>query len=272
MGSPEVFARHGVILHQVETEMASFGENQSNSAAHRPKGALSMQNPSFWNTPAQQILEELQTTSQGLSSAEAAHRLAVHGANRIKSKRKSGTIALLMGQFKSPIILILIFAALLSIFLHDRTDALIILIIVLVSGLLGFWQERGADNAVAKLLSMVQVRVTARRDGKTVQVPVEEVVPGDIVELSAGSGAPGDCLILESRDLFVNEASLTGETYPVEKNSCVTAADTPLGAVFKFTPLPVEYLLFLGAIVILYIIAAEAVMVIFYHRLKAQHD
>jgi len=97
-----------------------------------------------------------------------------------------------------------------------------------VSGLLGFWQERGADNAVEKLLSIVQIQVTARRDGKTAEVPVEEVVPGDIVELSAGSGVPGDCLILESRDLFVDEASLTGETYPVEKNPGVTAADTPL--------------------------------------------
>jgi P-type Mg2+ transporter len=187
-----------------------------------------MKNPSFWNTPAAQILQEFQTTHQGLSSTEAASRLAVHGANRIQSKRTSGTIALLIRQFKSPIILILIFAASLSIFLHDRTDAIIILIIVLVSGLLGFWQERGANNAVEKLLSMVQVRIAARRDGKTVEVPVEDVVPGDIVELSAGSGVPGDCLILESRDLFVDEASLTGETYPVEKNPGVIAADTTL--------------------------------------------
>ena len=187
-----------------------------------------MKNPSFWNTPVTQILQELQTTPQGLSNAEAARRLAVYGANRIKAKRESGTLALLMGQFRSPLILILIFAAFLSIFLHDRTDALIILTIVVVSGLLGFWQERGADNAVEKLLSIVQIQVTARRDGKTVEVPVEEVVPGDIVELSAGSGVPGDCLILESRDLFVDEASLTGETYPVEKNPGVTAADTPL--------------------------------------------
>jgi Mg2+-importing ATPase len=187
-----------------------------------------MKNPSFWNMPAAQILQEFQATPQGLSNAEAARRLAVYGANRIKSKQKSGTIALLMGRFRSPLILILIFAAFLSIFLHDRTDALIILTIVVVSGLLGFWQERGADNAVEKLLSIVQVRVTARRDGKAVEVPVEEVVPGDIVELSAGSGVPGDCLILDSRDLFVNEASLTGETYPVEKNLGVVAVDTPL--------------------------------------------
>jgi len=187
-----------------------------------------MQNHSFWNTPALNILQELQATPQGLSNTEATRRLDVYGVNSLKAKKKSGSIALLVGQFKSPIILILIIAAVLSAFLHDRADALIILVIVVISGLLGFWQERGAANAVEKLLAMVQIRVAVRRDGKVTEAPVEEIVPGDIVELSAGSGVPGDCVILECRDLFVDEASLTGETYPVEKTSGVLAANTPL--------------------------------------------
>ncbi len=182
----------------------------------------------FWSKPAEQILQELQTTVQGLGNAEAARRLSVYGANRIKPHKGSGFITLLVNQFKSPIILILIFAALLSVFLHDQADAMIILAIVIVSGLLGFWQERGASNSVAKLLAMVQIRTGARRNNATIEIPIEEIVPGDVIELSAGSGVPGDCVLLECRDLFVDEAALTGETYPVEKMSGEIPANTPL--------------------------------------------
>ncbi len=135
---------------------------------------------------------------------------------------------LLLGQFKSPIILILIFAAGLSLFLQDPVDALIILTIVLVSGLLGYWQERGAADAVKKLLEIVQIKTTVLRDGTPKEIPVEEIVPGDIIQLKAGDVIPGDGLILSSNDLFVDEASLTGETYPVEKMAAVLAAETPL--------------------------------------------
>ena len=96
-------------------------------------------------------------------------------------------------------------------------DATIILVIILVSSLLGFWQERGATNAVEKLLAVVQTKATVLRDGDQKEIPVEGIVPGDVVLLSAGDLIPGDCLVLESKDLFVNEASLTGETFPAEK-------------------------------------------------------
>lgn len=187
-----------------------------------------MKNHQFWSKPAGQILQELQTVPQGFSNTEAARRLSAYGPNRIKPHKGSGSIAPLMNQFKSPIILILIFAALLSVFLHDRVDALIILVIVIISRLLGFWQERGASNAVNKLLAMVQIRAAIRRNSETAEIPNDEVVPGDIVELSAGSGVPGDCVIPECRDLFVNEAALTGETYPVGKMAGEMPADTPL--------------------------------------------
>ena len=96
-------------------------------------------------------------------------------------------------------------------------DAVIISAIVLVSGLLGFWQERGAANAIDKLLSIVQIKAEVMRDGTLKEIPVEEIVPGDIVSFNAGDVIPGDCLVLESKDLFVDEASLTGETYPEDK-------------------------------------------------------
>ncbi len=124
---------------------------------------------------------------------------------------------LLLRQFTSPIILILIGAAVLSTFLQDVTDAAIILLIVIVSGLLGFLQEHRAATAVAALCAVVETKVRVLRAGVEMLVPLEQVVPGDLVLLSAGSIVPADCRLLETRDLFVNEAMLTGETYPNEK-------------------------------------------------------
>jgi Mg2+-importing ATPase len=185
--------------------------------------------PVFWSIPIAELLRQMNTTPEGLKSDEARLRLAQCGANLLKPKTRSGTFTLLFSQFKSPIILILFFATGLSFFLHDPADAFIILAIILVSGLLGFWQERGATNAVEKLLAIVQIKAAVLRDGSPGEIPVEEVVPGDIVILNAGDIVPGDCLLYESRDLFVDEAMLTGETFPVEKAVAVLAAETPLG-------------------------------------------
>jgi Mg2+-importing ATPase len=183
----------------------------------------------FWGVPAADVLRQLDTTPQGLASADAERRLERVGPNVLQARRRAGELILLLGQFKSPLILILLFAAGLSFFLHDSADALIILGIVLASGVLGFWQERGAAHAVDKLLAVVQTKATALRDGAPKEIPVAEVVPGDIVVLSAGKSIPGDCLVLESKDLFLDEATLTGETYPVAKTAETVAPDAPLG-------------------------------------------
>ncbi|MFN4875762.1 MAG: magnesium-translocating P-type ATPase [Aphanizomenon sp.] len=183
----------------------------------------------FWNLPADQVLVKVQSTPQGLSSEDAKQRLTQYGANSLKQKQQSHTLTLLLNQFNSPIILILIFAAILSSFLKDTIDAVIILVIVLASGLLGFWQERGAADAVQKLLEMVEIKASILRDGQAQDVPVDEVMPGDIVLLSAGGSIPGDCLILESQTLSVDEATLTGETYPVAKEPGVLPGETGLG-------------------------------------------
>jgi len=182
----------------------------------------------FWSVPPSELLQQLQTTPQGMMSDEAQQRLLRYGSNLLKPKKKSDALTLLLAQFKSPIILILIFAAGLSFFLRNPIDAVIILVIVLVSGFLGFWQERGAVNAVEKLLAIVQIKATVVRNGGSKEVPIEEVVPGDIVIIGASDVIPGDCLLLESKDLFVDEAALTGETFPVEKSIGVLPPETPL--------------------------------------------
>ncbi|HEX7481944.1 MAG TPA: HAD-IC family P-type ATPase, partial [Candidatus Bathyarchaeia archaeon] len=170
----------------------------------------------------------MQTTSNGLTQNEAEKRLTKYGSNLLKPKKTSNTLSLLLTQFKSPLIIILIFAGALSFFLGDSVNAAIILTIILVSSLLGFWQERGAANAVEKLLAIVQTKATVFRDGTQKEIPVEEIVPGDVIHLNAGDLIPGDSIILESKDLFVNESSLTGETFPAEKTVGILTPAAPL--------------------------------------------
>ena len=172
---------------------------------------------SFWTLSTEALFDELKASAAGLTREEAQQRLAQYGLNRVKAKRRTDSLTLFLAQFKSPIILILLFAAGLSLLLRDATDASIIFAIVFVSGVLGFFQERGATDAVEKLLAIVQVRAAVLREGKEQEISLEEVVPGDVLILNAGDVIPADCAVLESKDLFVDEAALTGETYPVEK-------------------------------------------------------
>ena len=182
----------------------------------------------FWSNSASELLKNLQVSDKGLSNDDAEKRLSSYGANRLKPQKSSTAFTLFIAQFKSPIILILLCATGLSIFLHNLIDASIILIIVIISGLLGFWQEYSASNAVAKLLAIVQINTKVLRNGKQEDLHIEQIVPGDIVVLSAGDIVPGDCLLLEGKDLFVDEAMLTGETFPVEKSISILPADTAL--------------------------------------------
>ena len=168
-----------------------------------------------------------------MTGEEAEKRLTKYGSNLLVPKKRSDTLTLLLTQFKSPLIIILIFAAGLSLYLDVSqgalpTNAIIIVTIILISSLLGFWQERGAANAVQKLLAIVQTKATVLRDGNQKDIPVEMIVPGDVVILNAGDLIPGDSIILESKDLFVNEASLTGETYPAEKTAGILPQATSL--------------------------------------------
>ncbi|MFZ1980053.1 MAG: magnesium-translocating P-type ATPase [Smithella sp.] len=187
------------------------------------------QPPAYWSVTQRDLLTGLGTKPEGLSSPEAKQRLMDYGANLLKPPKRSDTLSLLLAQFKSPIILTLVFAAGLSFFLQDPIDAVIILFIVLISGLLGFWQERGAVDAVNKLLAMVSIKTAVFRDGKTADIVLEDVVPGDIIILNAGDAIPADSLIIESKDFFIDEATLTGETYPVEKAAGLLPEETPLG-------------------------------------------
>jgi Mg2+-importing ATPase len=185
-------------------------------------------NDQFWSIDQDMLLQELQTSRTGLTSIDAERRLEIYGPNSIKTKKTTSSLSLFIRQFKNPLVLILLAAAILAFVTSDDTDALIITSILLLSSIIGFWEEHMSTRAVEKLLSIIKVTTETVRDGLNVQIPLENVVPGDIVILNAGDVVPGDCIIMESKDLFVNEAALTGETMPDEKRAGVVSADTQL--------------------------------------------
>ena len=174
---------------------------------------------SYWSRTPEELSATLQSSPQGLSSASAQERLNKIGRNSLKSHKKAAPLLLLLSQFKSPLVLILVFAAIISVITGEWIDASIILAIVIASAILGFVQEYGASNAVEKLRSRVTLKVNVLRDGERKNLLAEEVVPGDVVLLSAGNIIPADGVVIEADDFFMNQAILTGETFPVEKKA-----------------------------------------------------
>jgi P-type Mg2+ transporter len=141
----------------------------------------------YWSIPTANLLQQFNNTSEekqqhqdkGLTSAEVNLRVSKYGKNLVKPKKKTDLFSLLLSQFKSPIIIIFIFTSVISFFLGQPEDALIIISIVIVSGLLGFWQEKGATDAITKLLEIVQLKTIVLRDRKLQEIPCEDIVPGD---------------------------------------------------------------------------------------------
>ena len=181
----------------------------------------------YWLIPNNVLINMLKTDPNGLSSIEASFRLSKLGNNRLDTKKNF--LSLFLSQFKSPIIIIFVFTALLSFFLGEREDALIIFAIILISSSLGFWQEKTSSDVIHKLISTVKTKSKVLRDGKIKDIVSENIVSGDIIILESGDKVPADCKILESKDIFVNEATLTGETYHNEKSDvAILNNDVPL--------------------------------------------
>jgi len=181
----------------------------------------------YWSVEPAALSAALRSGSSGLAHAEAAARLARTGPNDIAPGAGVEPLRLLLRQFESPLVLILVFAAVVSLGLRQWIDAAIILAIVLGSSLLGFLQEYRASNAIAALTRRLALTSRVVRDAREQRILLAHVVPGDIVLLSAGNLIPADGVVLEATDFLVNEASLTGESFPVEKRPGVTAADAP---------------------------------------------
>ncbi len=182
----------------------------------------------YWSLAPEQLLAALRTTNNGLQPADVKQRLMRYGLNTIKAQQQATALGLFLNQFKSPLVLILIFAAVVSLVVGEWTDASIVLAVVLGSTMLGFVQEYRASNAVEKLRSQVTIKSSVLRGGQPQMLPSEQVVPGDVVLLSAGSLIPADGVVLAANDFFVNQAVLTGETFPVEKKPETVPANASL--------------------------------------------
>ncbi|HEX4884251.1 MAG TPA: magnesium-translocating P-type ATPase [Casimicrobiaceae bacterium] len=182
----------------------------------------------WWTQDAVALAAALDTAPEGLATRTAVERLLRYGRNEVEPARVDRALALLGRQLASPLVLILVLGALVSVVVGDWLDAAIILAIVVGSALLGFSQEYRGSRAIAALRSRLALTTRACRDGNPVPVPVAELVPGDVVELSAGNLVPADGVVLEARDFLVNEAALTGESLPVEKSPGTSAADAPV--------------------------------------------
>jgi Mg2+-importing ATPase len=171
----------------------------------------------YWSLDQRTLLTRLSSTADGLTSREAAERLVRHGRNALRDRPLS-RLLVLADQLRSPLVLLLVFAALASAVTGEWTDAAIVIAIVLASVGLGFSREYDAQSAALVLKRRVQTLASVLRDGRTTRIAAEEVVPGDVVLLSAGSLVPADGVLLEAQDLNVSEAALTGESFPVLKS------------------------------------------------------
>ena len=184
----------------------------------------------FWSASLDELFTQLDSSARGLTGNQATRQLSQLGPVLMRRTRPSSRGRILARQFGNPLIVLLTVAAVLALVLGETTDSAIILVVVIAGGALGFWQERRAANAVEQLMSLVRTTTTVLRDGVAVSKPLEEIVPGDVVILAAGATLPGDCRLIEARDLFIDESALTGESFPVDKYVDASPADAPLRA------------------------------------------
>ncbi len=173
----------------------------------------------YWKMTSAAVLRSLNSAPGGLTDADAANRLIKYGENTIKEKKQTTPLALLLSQFKNPIILIMIVATAISAATGNWLDSLVIFSIVLGSSVLSFYQEYSAGNAIEELRAKVQITSTVVRNETPIEIVSSTIVPGDIILLSAGSLIPADGYIIESQNLYVNQSVLTGESFPVEKRA-----------------------------------------------------
>ncbi len=177
--------------------------------------------------PTDEVLRELQTSANGISSSDAERLLQEKGRNELEEGRKKTAMGIMIAQFKDIMILILLAAAIISGILGDLTDTIVILIIVILNAVVGFIQEYRAEKAMEALKKMSVANARVLRNNNSVWIPSTELVPGDVVLLEAGNAVPADIRIIESINLKVEEAALTGESESVEKKSDPIDTDEP---------------------------------------------
>ena len=170
-------------------------------------------------------LSALESGVDGLSTAEAALRLKQYGPNEIAQEKKKNVLVRLLDNVKNPLVILLTVLAAVSFATGDMRATIVIMVMVVLGVVLRFYQEMRADDAAAELKAMVAIKSTVVRDGQEMEVPLHNLVPGDVVRLAAGDMVPGDVRVLSAKDLFLNQAALTGESISVEKIAATVSAE-----------------------------------------------
>ena len=194
----------------------------------------------FGRAAPQTVLQDLKTQLTGLTAAEADLRLKQNGPNEIAQEHKPSILTRLWSNLKNPLVILLVVLGAVSFLTGDARAGIVIFVMVLLGVVLRFFQELRADDAAEKLEAMVSNTASVVRDGKEQEIPLKLLVPGDIVQLSAGDMVPADARLVSTKDLFLNQAALTGESLPVEKSA--GPADTSID-----NPLDMPTLCFLGS-------------------------
>src|SRR5580700_662546 len=197
-----------------------------NPAAHEPPVPAKAKNQNIHVSPAvleaarkdaEDLLRDLRTAQGGLTQAEAEARELTAGPNEVAQERPQGWPIRLLKIIRNPLVILLTILSAVSFATGDARAGTVMAAMVLLSVALRFFQEARADAAAAKLKAMIHVTATVMRDGAPREMPLRDLVPGDVIKLSAGDMIPGDARVLTSKDLFVSQGSLTGESLPVEK-------------------------------------------------------
>lgn len=184
----------------------------------------------YWSLPVPDVLSGLHASKDGLASGDAEARLAAHGENRLHGGADHPLRDALRSQLRNPLLWLLAVAALTDLLMGARTEAALVIAVLLFGTALSVVQETRAGHAVRHLRDLIALKTRVVRGGSEVEVPASAVVPGDVLVLAAGSMVPADALLLETRELYVSEAALTGEPYAVAKESGVVGEDAPVGA------------------------------------------
>ncbi len=184
----------------------------------------------FYKGSIESLFEQIQSSSSGLSNKQAERRLEQLGFNELDTELRINKFKLFISQFKSFIIYILLFAVALSIYANEIMDAAIIMAILLVNALIGYFQELSAQKSLSALKKFDRVKVTVWRNLRLVELDAKFLVPGDVIDLSPGDKVPADCRLIEANQLKVQESTLTGESVAVNKAPCSIDEDVQIGA------------------------------------------
>ena len=161
----------------------------------------------WYLTPLGRVFSELDSQAEGLTNIEAQKRLKDHGLNILPHEKPYSKLSLFLSQFKSPLVIIFILAGGISLYLGHYSDAIFIIIVLLINTSVGFYQENKANSSLNALRSMVKIRARVLREGNLKEIDSEELVPGDIIQLKAGSKVPADARLVEVKNLKINELS-----------------------------------------------------------------